>query len=161
MFGEKTMSCRKGAVFASAALLVLGLLPGCGGTHTLTGTVTFEGRPVERGYITFFPAEGTGNTCGAEIVDGQFCLNDFAPGKKRALVTVHPQVEMRGHGQGKKAAILPHRPIASDAIGNNRIVEIAASTFTLDIELWKTTYPTAGRAAAGVIQHSNGIREKP
>ena len=45
--------------FAVAGVLAVaaGLLPGCGATTaTVSGEVTYDGKPVEDGYITFTPA---------------------------------------------------------------------------------------------------------
>ncbi len=60
----------------AAGLLAAGLiaLAGCGGgggTAEVTGIVTFEGKPVEKGAITF-RSTGTGGVEGGEIVNGRF-----------------------------------------------------------------------------------------
>src|SRR5262245_23236402 len=72
-----------------AVLLVMGLLltsVGCGDVKVrVRGTVTFAGKPVDRGVISFDPADGKGSNTGGEIVDGQFDLSGAAaatPGKK-------------------------------------------------------------------------------
>src|SRR5438132_8085137 len=72
-----------------AAMLVLGLLStsvGCGdGKVRVHGTVTFDGKPVNRGVISFDPADGKGSNTGGEIANGRFDLSGkalAAPGKK-------------------------------------------------------------------------------
>jgi hypothetical protein len=71
------------------AMLVAGLLStsvGCGdGKVRVQGTVTFDGKPVERGVISLDPADGKGSNTGGEIANGRFDLSReaaAAPGKK-------------------------------------------------------------------------------
>jgi len=56
--------------------LVLGALmaAGCDGSKLadVSGTVTFDGTPVEEGTITFIPADGQGQTAGGPIKDGKY-----------------------------------------------------------------------------------------
>ena len=56
---------------------------GSGGNqgHQVIGNVTFDGKPVPKGYITFAPDAEKGNSgpgCGADIVDGKYAT---MPGK--------------------------------------------------------------------------------
>jgi len=62
-------------------LLLACSLSGCGNSeegpsrYVVTGTVTYDGKPVPRGYVTFVPdnAKGTtGPTSRAKIVDGKY-----------------------------------------------------------------------------------------
>lgn len=71
-----------------AVLLFVFLLSsaGCGdGKARVRGTVTFDGKPVDHGVISFDPADGQGPNTGGEIADGRFDLSGLAeavPGKK-------------------------------------------------------------------------------
>jgi hypothetical protein len=72
-----------------APLLAVGLLcttVGCSdGKVRVQGAVTFDGRPIERGTISFDPADGQGPNTGGEIADGSYDLSGKAgatPGKK-------------------------------------------------------------------------------
>jgi len=67
----------------------LGVLAGCGGaeTYEVSGTVTYDGEPVERGQISFVPLDGSGAADGGPIEDGEFSFPS-KPGRKR--------VEIRG-----------------------------------------------------------------
>lgn len=50
---------------------------GCGnnGRVSLEGTVTLDGRPMEKGYIRFSPLPGsTGPTAGGDVVEGKFVV---------------------------------------------------------------------------------------
>ncbi len=60
-------------------LLPAGILMmcGCGDTRRqrFEGTVTFDGRPIEKGYIRLIPQQGTpGPTAGANIENGRFAI---------------------------------------------------------------------------------------
>lgn len=69
-------------------LVVCGLLAvvaGCGGpsnppTHKVTGTVMFDGKPVEGASVTFKPEEGSSNQAavGTTLADGTYQLTSFA-----------------------------------------------------------------------------------
>ena len=70
------------------------ILSGCGGEkarYAIEGTVTLDGKPLEKGQICFFPLKGTkGPTAGAEIVDGKFSISNEGGtflGKFRVEVT--------------------------------------------------------------------------
>jgi hypothetical protein len=58
-------------------LVLLSLIGGCGGSGIeraiVSGSVTFDGKPIEKGFIRFFPIKGTvGPMWGAQITDGAY-----------------------------------------------------------------------------------------
>lgn len=61
---------------------------GCGGDGRLAvnGTATWNGAPIETGFVEFFPTDGAGQVDGADIVNGKFSLRTNA-GQKRVRVT--------------------------------------------------------------------------
>ncbi|QDV66539.1 hypothetical protein Poly24_02260 [Rosistilla carotiformis] len=71
---------------ASVMLLVMG----CGGTRSdqiaVSGQVQFEGKPVAEGTISFMPVNGTGQTTGAQIVDGRYATT-VSPGEQAVQIT--------------------------------------------------------------------------
>ncbi len=76
-------------------LLVAGAcaaLAGCdNGRASVLGTVTYQGRPVESGSISFEPIDGKGGTAGGAIEQGRFMLDGKTgvfPGKKRVNIIV-------------------------------------------------------------------------
>lgn len=74
-----------------AAMLIIGGCGGSDGRQAIEGVVTFDGKPLENGQITFVPQSGTGGpTAGAQIVDGKFAISaaggPFA-GKFRVEIT--------------------------------------------------------------------------
>jgi hypothetical protein len=61
---------------ASAAVV---LVTGCGdGRVRVSGTVMYEGKPLELGIISFEPADGVGPTTGGPITDGEYDLTGNA-----------------------------------------------------------------------------------
>jgi hypothetical protein len=84
------------AAYMGLATAILGamMLCGCGSTssrQSIQGTVTLDGKPLEKGQITFVPqADTRGPTAGAEISGGNFSIptagGTFA-GKFRVEIT--------------------------------------------------------------------------
>ena len=61
---------------------------GCGGTTgAVSGTVTYDGTPVEKGSITFLALDGKGPTTGGNIVDGHFAVKDVPVGPSKVVIT--------------------------------------------------------------------------
>ncbi|MBI3465340.1 MAG: hypothetical protein HY000_20120 [Planctomycetes bacterium] len=82
-------------------LVSLLLVPGCGdngGRVPVTGTVLFDGKPLETGHITFGGDQGAAGV--GAIVNGEFSLSETAnqdgvlPGKYAVLI--HSWIEERG-----------------------------------------------------------------
>ncbi len=118
--------------------LVLLLLCGCAGRTVVSGKVTFNGKGVEKGFITFYPADGKGNTRGGEIVQGAYTVKGLEPGKKRVLIRSEPEAHVvPGKGTERAQVVLApgKMPIGQNVAGNNRVVEVAAGEQTLDIAL--------------------------
>src|SRR5262249_47024576 len=87
---------------------------GCGDpsarTYPVFGTVTFEGKPVETGYITFDPADGAAGTVNAPINDGKYELQAKA-GKKKVSILAYrdrPGVKLAG-GRVPRDCYIPTR----------------------------------------------------
>jgi hypothetical protein len=118
-------------------LLVFALV-GCGARATVSGTVTYAGREVEKGFITFFPADGNGNTRGAKIVRGRYQLTDLPRGKKRVLIAAEPDaVVLPANRNAPPRVMLKPAELPRDAPGNNQVVEITGGNQTLDFKLEK------------------------
>lgn len=64
------------------------LVGGCGNSlATVSGTVTFNGKPVERGVINLAPADGKGAGVGGSIENGAYVLRGVVPGEKIVRLT--------------------------------------------------------------------------
>src|SRR5436309_1827858 len=92
--------------FRPAARLLLALalaapVAGCGGaTAQLSGTVVYDGKAVENGYITFYPANGKGFTKGAEVQAGRYTLVGLPPGRYKAVVAARPEAVVEAAADG-------------------------------------------------------------
>jgi hypothetical protein len=136
--------------FANACLFaVLVVATGCNGnTASVSGTVSYDGRPVDRGSIAFLPADGAGPTAGGDIVDGRYSVSNVTPGQKIVQVIGVKQVpfarsteemarraaENKAKGDGS-GLIDPADTVPAEAEGNNARHEIKAGGQTLHIEL--------------------------
>jgi hypothetical protein len=71
-------------------ILALTALAGCGSSRVpIGGAVTFDGKPVSEGSISFEPADGQGPSTGGKIADGRYELIGEAapmPGKKTVRI---------------------------------------------------------------------------
>jgi hypothetical protein len=132
-----------GSVFIPA-LLLIGALPlaGCQQSDSLSGTVTYNGEPVENGMITFASADGSGPGFGAQIVDGKYTADKVRLGSHRAYVRGLTKAEKLSREQmleirksaGKRAG-LPVDYIPEDAEGNNQTFEIEGGAQTIDFDI--------------------------
>jgi hypothetical protein len=116
-------------------LLSVLFLAGCKKSAEVSGTVTFKGKALANGYITFFPAGADGNAAGAKITAGKYTLTDIPPGKRRVLITSHAEVKEDNSAGAPRISLLPHERIPADAKGNNKIVEVQAGTQTINFDL--------------------------
>jgi hypothetical protein len=67
------------ALPAVAAALGCGDSSGLPPRYRVSGTVTYNGKPLERGTINFAPADGKGRAAGGTITDGRYSLTTQDP----------------------------------------------------------------------------------
>ena len=104
----------------------------------VSGTVTWNGQVVEKGYITFYPAEGVDHTRGSEIHNGEFKVAHLTPGPKRVLITIAPEATVRETSKGDVLQLTPAQArITPKTAGNNQIVNVHAGAQVLDFALGK------------------------
>jgi hypothetical protein len=119
--------------------VLIPLVAGCGGSGdgvTVSGTVTFNGKPVDKGYVNFHPTDNKGRSVGGEVRDGKFTVKNVAPGKCRVEVIETPTTEAPDNmgdsiknAKEKKGANEPSRNlVAANSEGNNQVHEIASGT---------------------------------
>jgi hypothetical protein len=120
------------------ALPLLLALAGCGGA-SVSGTVTYQGKAVEDGYISFQPADGKGTPVGAPIAAGKYTVSGLVAGKYKAQITGNRTVEIpkddkdyARYAEGKKVMgdLVP-----PDAAENNKTVELTGGSQTIDFAL--------------------------
>jgi len=139
-------------LFTAAICAAMVASVGCSSTTaTINGTVTFEGQDVEKGMITFTPADGSGAVVGCDIKNGKFYAKGVAPGRNVLLVTAVKQVtfarsseEMAQMAQAPAAQegivglIDPADLIPSNAEGNNQIHTFQTGSNQLELAIKKS-----------------------
>ncbi|PQO47824.1 hypothetical protein C5Y93_01925 [Blastopirellula marina] len=102
----------------------------------MQGTATWNGQPIENGYVELQPVDGQGQFASADITDGKFSLSTL-PGKRRVKVTAQRKI-----GETEPTERIPEpEPIMFQFIppefnsDSSLEMEITASDPTLDIEL--------------------------
>ena len=135
--------------FRLAALATICTVAGCAQETSVSGTVTFNGQPIERGSIRFVSTEKQGPTFGAVIKDGKYTVEKAVPGSKVATIQAmnearcppappswskwpsrHRRAESRSSDATDPLALIP-----PDAEGNSQTVEITEGPQTLDFHL--------------------------
>ncbi len=78
--------------FLAIATVLVALGTGCGGGKgvSVSGTVTYNGQPVEKGYINLFPEDGKSPATGGEISGGRFTVSNVTAGKNKVVVSSQP-----------------------------------------------------------------------
>lgn len=130
------MSCCTSPIIRLACLLALAALFGCASSDgTIDGEVSYQGKLVESGFVSFLPKDGLSATTGGAIAHGKYHIANVQPGEKIARITItgsHPPIQ--GSGDLGKVAIPPPL-IPSDAASNNKTVQISAGSQILDFHL--------------------------
>jgi hypothetical protein len=130
--------------FAILALL-LAALSGCRqSTPSIHGKVTYEGAPIQRGQITFSPADGRGTAHSGPIQSGQYKVDDVPPGRKVVLISSVKQFQFpKSHAEmaemakrGTPASQDSADEVPANAVGNNKAIETAtgAQEFNFDLK---------------------------
>jgi hypothetical protein len=132
--------------------IALLFLTGCGSKASVSGRVTLGGQPVENGFVTFFPADDKGQSVGAQIINGDYSIDDITPGKKRVSVnitdpTASPPAntpKTRDEANAERLSMAKKRPKAgknttkiTKLSGNDKTVEVGAGSQKIDIPLEK------------------------
>jgi hypothetical protein len=75
---------------ATVFAVAVGFLLGCAGgsdTGEVSGTVTYDGKPVEDGAISFFPSDGKGPTAGGTIKNGKYTATKVPVGTAKVSIS--------------------------------------------------------------------------
>jgi hypothetical protein len=125
------------------ALLAVGIscVVGCQQNNSLSGTVTYNGEPVQRGSVIFSSADGSSPGFGAKIVEGKYETEKVQLGQHVAIVrgleeappmTREQQLESRKSGNRYG---LPVDFIPEDAQGNAQTLDIQGGAQTIDFAI--------------------------
>jgi len=130
-----------------AAALIFGsliLVGGCGqgASSTVTGSVTYNGAPVETGVVSF-TSDDAASSFAADIVSGQYTAKEARPGSYKATVQATSAAAKATTSresfqqQGQTSAGKQESPnyIPENAEGNGQTVEIKDGDQTLDFAL--------------------------
>jgi len=123
---------------AALAVLVPTLNAGCGSggssgpNNTVSGQVTYNGAPVENGYIKFVPAGAEGTPMGGPINNGAYTVRGTGMGKRTVDISSMEKRDAASTGDTKKP---PKALIPPNAKGNKQSVEITADRQQLDFHL--------------------------
>ncbi len=130
---------------------LLPLITGCGGSESVvSGSVTYDGQPIEKGSILFQPADGEGASCGGPIENSKYKI-ETTPGKKLVQIVavkkvkygrLSPAEELKRTQEaamsGDTSGIIDRTDtIPPNAQGNNKEVEVKPGSQTLDFHLKK------------------------
>jgi len=140
---------RHARFLVAIAAALLPLAAGCGKpAGSIRGSVSYDGRPVARGAITFFPEDGKGPDGGGAIADGRYEAVDLMPGKKRVQIVGVKAVNFGRRAEYMNPAAKGTWPkadatgiieradvIAPNAEGNNVVIEVVAGSQVHDFEL--------------------------
>ncbi len=106
---------RVGLLFAF--LVGIGLVAGCGsGSDQLgeiTGTVTYDGKPVEEGAITFIALDGKSPTAGGVVKDGKYTATKVPVGAAKVSITA---VKVVGKKKAYDAPGSPEVPVTESLL---------------------------------------------
>ncbi|MDY3560547.1 hypothetical protein R5W23_001782 [Gemmata sp. JC673] len=129
-------------IFSALTLTCFAILGCGGGGSTVTGEVSFNGKPLEKGYVTFNPTDGKSAPVGAEVVGGRYTAKNVAVGKNKVVVVSTavsgpaPETMDAAIAEAKKAKGGPTADAPTDkSEGNNQEHDIPAGSHTLDLKL--------------------------
>jgi hypothetical protein len=135
-------------VLFAAALLSALLATGCfsSSTGTVTGNVTVNGKPLEKGQITFSPGGNEGGTAGGEIANGKYEVPDLAPAQYHVSVQATPDVKIVMPGDPETKRTLTDEelraridPLPKDTTGKEQTIDVKRGKQTLDFKLESKT----------------------
>ncbi|MGD0041714.1 MAG: hypothetical protein ABSE84_15160 [Isosphaeraceae bacterium] len=125
MFTTQQRGATRAATLATLAGVALMTVLGCGDDglprrYSVSGTVTYLGKPVESGSITFHPAGQKGHSAGGVVTDGKFNLSTLAtedgavPGHYK--VTVASQKQSLRDGADSKLTLMFEKAQATGGV---------------------------------------------
>jgi hypothetical protein len=118
-------------------LALISFVAGCTESAPLvSGDVTYEGKPVASGRISFNPVGGQGTPFGGLIKDGSYTTDTAYVGKRLVVISAKNEIKFNGREmimptEGKPGDDL----IPENAVGNMQEVEIKGGSQTLDFHL--------------------------
>lgn len=123
-----------------STFLVLGLVifsTGCGGGGgaSVSGSVSFNGQPLDKGQISFVPSDGKGSPVSGTISGGKFSVAKVPVGKCKVVISsmlAGPAPSSMGDATKEKKKDGPVEVLPTDE-GNSKEQDIPAGGTTLEI----------------------------
>jgi len=118
-------------------VLVPWFLGGCSGpTNEVSGIVTFDGRPLKAGMVTFFhPTSAGRNVVGRIRPDGSYRVLGCPTGVCKVTVQVLPSKDKTGGSQRNRSRAEPVPPRYTDPATTDLAFEVRGGSQTFDIHL--------------------------
>jgi hypothetical protein len=105
---RRTLSTLTGWLVPVGVLGLLVLAAGCSSSGTITGKITYQGRPVTGGTVLFASADGKGNVSSQIGADGSYTINKMPAGlAKIAVETKSAQPTQSRFGVGPPKGMQP------------------------------------------------------
>jgi hypothetical protein len=128
--------------FAACGFALMACLAGCGrggGLTSISGTVTYDGKPLEKGLISFVPADGKGPTAAAPVTDGKYSLK-VAPGKKLVKIEGYQVTGQHPFSRYNPRVVVEQKQILPSRYNTNSELarDIAPTDRTCDFALEKS-----------------------
>jgi hypothetical protein len=129
---------------------LLALIGGCfsSATGTVSGRVTFNGKPLEKGLITFSPTGAKGGTAGGEIVAGRFEVKELVPAPYQVSVAAVPELKIVMPGDPEAKRTLTDAeiraqidPLPPDTTGKEQAIDVKGGKQVLDFKLESKSKP--------------------
>lgn len=108
---------------------------GCGdGTdqRQVSGTVTLDGQPVEKGEIAFYPASGNGAPQGGPITDGKFQFQALAGEKRVEITATREAATPAPDGLPNYVSYIPAKYNSQSTL-TETVQDSGANTFTFEL----------------------------
>jgi hypothetical protein len=136
--------------FPLALLVFCVALAGCQHKSAVSGTVNYNGAPVEIGYMTLSPLS-KGHSFSTPVANGHYKIDDILPGRYTAVAIGtrkinHYSTSAEAYANaGKDAGHVSETAdyIAQDAPGNSKEVEVVDGEQTLDLSITGPPPPEA------------------
>jgi hypothetical protein len=131
--------------FAACGLALLACLAGCGrggGMAAISGTVSYDGKPLEKGLISFVPIDGKGPTAAAPVTDGKYSVK-VAPGKKLVKIEGYKVIGEHPFSRYNPRIVIDQKQILPPRYNTNSELtrDIACGDRTCDFTLEKQAAP--------------------
>lgn len=117
-------------------------------TGTVTGSVTFNGKPLEKGLITFSPSGAKGGTAGGDVEAGKYRVAGIVPAAYQVSVAAVGELKIVGPNDPEAKRTLSDAeiralidPLPPDTTGKEQSLDVKGGSQTLDFKLQSKSKP--------------------